>query len=79
MDSSSIAISSAPFSPSLLSLLSIRAKAFAVKGFFVLENPALGVGFKRAFSDEDDINTPFDIMKLRSANCNIKSKGGHSI
>ena len=40
--------------------------------FIVFENPAPGVGFKRAFSGEDDIKTPFDIMKLRSANCNHK-------
>ena len=38
----------------------------------------LDVGFKKAYSDEDDTKTPFDRIRLRSANCNI-SKGGHLI
>lgn len=41
------------------------------------ENPTLDVGFGKAYSGEDDMKTPFDIL-LRSANCNKISKGGHS-
>jgi hypothetical protein len=33
----------------------------ALIALFVLENPTLDVGFKRAYSDEADIKTPFDI------------------
>ena len=41
-----------------------------------IENPALGVGFKRAYSDPYEKKTPFANIALRSANCN-KAKGGH--
>ena len=44
--------------------------------FLSIENPALGVGFKRAYSDTYDKKTPFANITLRSANCN-KAKGGH--
>jgi hypothetical protein len=48
--------------------------------FLSSENPALGVGFNRAYSDAHDKETPFAKIPLRSAylsaNCN-KAKEGH--
>ena len=40
------------------------------------KNPTLGVGFEEAYSYAKDIETPFAIMPLRSANCK-EAKGGH--
>ena len=59
-------------------LRGIHFKAPA-RGFFLyIENSTLDVEFRRAFSGESVMKTPFDIIKLRSANCNKISKGGHS-
>jgi hypothetical protein len=38
------------------------------------EKPTLDVGFKKAFSDENKKETPFDIIQLRFANCNYDIK-----
>ena len=43
-----------------------------------LENSALDVGFKRAYSYCDNKKTPYDIIKMRSGNCTLISEGGHS-
>jgi hypothetical protein len=32
------------------------------QGFFVYENPTLDVGFKRAYSGEEAVKNPFDII-----------------
>lgn len=43
-----------------------------------LENPALDVGFRIAYSYAYDKKTPSDIIKMRSGNCTLRSEGGHS-
>ena len=38
-------------------------------GFLVIENPWLCRGVEKSFSGAYEIKTPFDTIKLRSANC----------
>ena len=44
--------------------------------FLYKENHSQGEWFKKAYGDEDDRKTPFDIIEVRSANCtkNIKRR-----
>lgn len=54
-----------------------KARAENAPCFFLYpENHSLGEWFKRAYGDEDDRKTPFDIIEVRSANCtkNIKRR-----
>ncbi len=46
--------------------------------FIICENPTLGVGFKKAYSGEGDIKTPFDIISCGLPTATKKSKGGHT-
>ena len=41
--------------------------------FLYIENPTLGVGFRKAYSYGSEIRTPFARMVMRPDNCN-KSK-----
>ena len=46
--------------------------------FLYSENPTLGVGFRRAKGDEEERETPFAIIGVRSANCTKRAKGGQT-
>ena len=57
--------------------MKIKKPVSSDTGFFVCRKPRVRRVVQKSLSDEE-IKTPFAVMRVRSANCTKKAKGGHS-